>query len=513
MTAKQRVLILSTSAGSGHKAAAAALEKMFGRFPHVEVRNQDALDLTTETLRAQYADMYYRLVREAPVLLGWWYDQQNEPFKGDQLRVLWDRLNAEPLIRFIRDFDPDITVCTHYMPSGIIAQMMARGELHTQLAIVTTDYDFQGMWLSRMFNRYFVPLEETKAHVLGLGIPEEHITVSGIPVDPAFGEPHDRDAVLAQYALRPDAPVILVSAGAAGNTSAKVVVEQLLRLKNDFQAVIVCGRNDRLRREIVALAAPRADNFRVLGFTDQMPDLMRVSSLFIGKPGGLTASECMAASLPMLIIEPIPGQEERNSTHLLEEGAAVRCNDLSTVAFKVDRLLGDRERLAQMRENTQRLARPDAAATIVETLLREQAPPVLAESAPKPSLVSVILGEPASAPAATPAVTLYDDQSGVLLGTISEAQFQFLADQLEEEDSLDDDYYLNTATVDMLAERGAGAELLAILRAALGDREEAEVRWVRTRPDAPSAPPPIRVEHADSAAGSSTGALRPRQEV
>lgn len=493
MSNKQRVLILSTSAGAGHTVAAAALEKVFRRFPQVEVKNQDALEMTTETLRTQYADMYFRMVRDTPLLLGWWYDQQNEPFKGDQLRVLWDRLNAEPLVRFIREFDPDITVCTHYMPAGIIAQMMSRGELHTNLAIVTTDYDFQGMWLSRMFNRYFVALEETKVHVQSLGMPVEHITVSGIPVNPVLGEAVDRESVLAQYTLRPDVPIILVSAGAAGGTPAKSVVEQLLLLENDFQAVVICGKNDQLRREIIALAAPRADDFRVLGFTDAMPDLLRVASLFIGKPGGLTASECMAAGLPMLIIDPIPGQEERNSIHLLEEGAAVRCNELSTIAFKVDRLLSDPERLAQMRRNTSRLGRPDAARVIVETLLAEETPAVLVEQVQRPSLVTTLLGRPSS-PAAPPAVTLYDDRTGVLLGTVSEAQFQFLATYLEEEDAFDDDYYINQATIEMLAERGADEELLSILRAALGDEDETEVRWVRRVPEGIATAPPVQVE-------------------
>jgi processive 1,2-diacylglycerol beta-glucosyltransferase len=503
MIAKQRVLILSTSAGAGHKAAAAALEKVFREHPNVEVRNQDALDLTTETLRTQYADMYFRLVREAPVLLGWWYDQQNEPLKGDQLRVLWDRMNAEPLVRFIREFDPDITVCTHFMPAGIIAQMMARGELRTHLAIVTTDYDFQGMWLSRMFNRYFVALEETKVHVMSLGIPAEHITVSGIPVDPIFGEPVDRAAALARYNLRPEAPIILISAGAAGNTSATVAVEQLLRVENDFQAVVVCGRNDRLRREIVVLASSRPDNFRVLGYTDRMPDLLRVATLFVGKPGGLAASECMAAGVPMVIIEPIPGQEERNSHHLLEAGAAVRCNELSMIGYKIDRLLGDPARLERMTAAAGALGRPDAAATIVDTLLREHVPAVQVANPARPSIVEALLGDPIpAAPAMQGAITLYDDWTGILLGTLSEAQFEFLAGQLEQESTRDDDYYLNRATVELLAERGADEHLLEILGAALGDREEAEVRWVRGAPEPAAPTPALQVEPTEPARSS-----------
>src|SRR5689334_17299915 len=192
MEGNKRVLLLSTSVGSGHIAAAAAIERAFCGVPGVEVHNHDALELTSEALRATYSDMYFRLVKEFPWLVGWWYDLQNEPFKGGQLRVIWEQLNAEPLIRMIKEFDPQVTICTHFMPAGIIAQLMARGDLNTVLAIVTTDYEFQGMWLSPLFHRYFVPLEETKVHLVSLGIPEEHVTVSGIPVGPAFSAPFER---------------------------------------------------------------------------------------------------------------------------------------------------------------------------------------------------------------------------------------------------------------------------------------------------------------------------------
>jgi processive 1,2-diacylglycerol beta-glucosyltransferase len=305
----------------------------------------------------------------------------------------------------------------------------------------------------------------------------------------------DRAATLAQYNLRPEVPIILISAGAAGITSATIAVEQLLRLENDFQAVVVCGRNDRLRREIVALAAPRASNFRVLGYSERMPDLLRVATLFVGKPGGLAASECMAAGLPMVIIEPIPGQEERNSHHLLEEGAAVRCSELSTIKYKVDRLLADPARLARMSAAARAFGRPDAAEVIVETLLRECMPAMQIATPTRPSFVGAILGEPA--PATPAAITLFEDETGVLLGTLSEAQFQFLADHLEQESTRDDDYFINQATVELLASRGADAKLLGILRAALRERAEAEIRWVRSDPMPAAVPPTLQVEPSD----------------
>jgi processive 1,2-diacylglycerol beta-glucosyltransferase len=477
----RRVLLLSTSVGSGHVAAAAAIEHAF-EGTRVEVRNHDALQLASDALRATYSDMYFRLVKEFPWLVGWWYDLQNEPFKGGQLRVIWEQLNAEPLIRMIKEFDPQITICTHFMPAGIIAQLMARGDLNTVLAIVTTDYEFQGMWLSPLFHRYFVPLEETKVHLVSLGIPEEHVTVSGIPVGPAFSAPFERAAVQKTYALREDIPTVLLSAGAAGISSASAIVEQLLRIKSEIQTVVVCGKNEALRREIDVLVAPQAERFRVLGYTSDLPNLMRVADLFIGKPGGLTSAECMAASLPMAIIEPIPGQEERNSDYLLEAGAAIRCNQMTTLAYKVERLLTDPERLAQMRANTARLARPDAAQAIVDTLLREDLTPHAITAEERHQIVSAARGQIAPIRLDTPLsglINLYSDQTGVLLGTIDDEQFQVLASHLESEGERDDDYFINQATIDLLREGGADTALLDMLSAAIAEGGEAEVRWVR----------------------------------
>src|ERR1700722_6364334 len=107
------------------------------------------------------------------------------------------------------------------------------------------------------------------------------------------------------------------------------------------------------------------ENFKVFGFTGRMPDLMKISDLFIGKPGGLTTAECLACGLPMIIVAPIPGQEDRNSDHLLEKGIALKCNKFSTLAYKIDGLLDQPEQLQAMKEKALTYGRPHAAETIV----------------------------------------------------------------------------------------------------------------------------------------------------
>ena len=139
--------------------------------------------------------------------------------------------------------------------------------------------------------------------------------------------------------------MLLISAGASGGDYAVAVVRQTLHMRSPFMATVVCGRNDALRQRIEQLVAPAANRYRVLGFTAEMPQLLRRADLFVGKPGGLSASECMAAGLPMVLVNPIPGQEVRNGDYLMEQGAAVRCNTAATIGWKIDEVLREPGRL------------------------------------------------------------------------------------------------------------------------------------------------------------------------
>src|SRR5580700_1966743 len=231
---KKRVLIISTSAGTGHVRAGEALTKVFEEHPMVgEVVHSDALDFTNKVFRDFYSKLYARLVQTAPEFLGWWYKQSDEPWKTDGMRLMLDRLNTGPLVKFIRQFNPHITVCTHFMPAGIISHLIAKSLLDAHLSIVVTDLDFHAMWLCRMFHRYFVAIEETKVHLEVLGLPPERITVSGIPVDPSFAIPVDRTELRYQNHLDPGKTTLLISAGALGVTPAEFVVARLLQLRHD----------------------------------------------------------------------------------------------------------------------------------------------------------------------------------------------------------------------------------------------------------------------------------------
>jgi processive 1,2-diacylglycerol beta-glucosyltransferase len=377
----------------------------------------------------------------------------------------------------IRAYQPDVVVCTHFLPAKLISLLLARGELQATMAVVTTDYDFQGLWLSSPFNRFFVARDETRAYMVDIGLPADRISVSGIPVKAEFSQAVEREALLARYGLRRDLPTLLISAGAAGGAYTKAIVAQTLRMRNTFQAVIVCGRNAQLKDEIEALIAPHAERYRVVGYTTDMPDLMQIATLFVGKPGGLSSSECMAAGLPMVLINPIPGQEMRNSDFLLEEGAAVRCNYETTVGYKIDQLLDDPDWLGRMAASARKLGWPDAAHLIVETVLADPPTPLwISRAAQQAILAAAEQGVSAREGDAVHRVqTLIDATTGISVGVVTMAQLQTLAQHVAAEAIFDAALSVTPALLAQLKQRGADPDLLIILRQALGTATDVTV--------------------------------------
>jgi processive 1,2-diacylglycerol beta-glucosyltransferase len=317
------------------------------------------------------------MVNAMPEVLGWLYNVSDNPEWDDRLKVAFEKLNTLPFVKLLHDHKPDLTVCTHFLPAGIITWLRRMGQLRrTRQAIVVTDFDVHAQWICTKQARYFVALEETRAHLEELGIPAPRITVSGIPIDPAFAIAKDKAALREKYGLRREGVVILISAGGFGVGKIRLLIQPLLRLRHPAQVVAICGRNEELKAQLedeaAALAPGARVGLKVVGYTTAMDEYMAAADLVVGKPGGLTTSEALARGLIFVIVSPIPGQEERNSDHLLEEGAAIRCNNLPVLAYKIDRLLDDPARLETMRANVQRLARPRAAREIVARLLKHE---------------------------------------------------------------------------------------------------------------------------------------------
>ena len=357
------VMVLSAASGAGHMAAAGALVSAF-QMRGVKATHVEVLKYTSPLFRRVYADLYVELVNRRPQLLGYIYRVMNRPWRYEKRLLALNRLNTRPLVRLLEQRNPAVAVCTHFLPPDILLHLRRQNLLDIPVGIVITDFDAHAMWLYRDVDWYFVAREEMRVHLASLGIPPETVHVTGIPIDPRFQLPKAKRDARIVLGLDPDRTTVLVAAGGFGMGSA---VESLARalheVRHPVQIVVICGKNAALERRLNAVHE-RSHPMRVVGYTTEMDTWMAAADLLVGKPGGLTSSEAFARGVVLVVVNPIPGNEERNSDYFLEEGAAIRCNTLPTLAFKIDALLSDGQRLARMREAVARLARPHAASDV-----------------------------------------------------------------------------------------------------------------------------------------------------
>jgi processive 1,2-diacylglycerol beta-glucosyltransferase len=376
MTRKLRVLLLSASSGAGHVRAAQALEKAFAARGDCAVQHIDAIAYVSKLFQRAYDKTYISMVRRAPELMGVLYDRTDQPWQHPRRRLALDRLNSQPMIRMLKHAQPDLCVATHFLPAEIIAWLIAKEKLNAKNAIVVTDYDVHAMWLCRTVSRYYVAIPEAAEYLAGIGVPREILRVTGIPIDPLFAVPLERSSARTALNLDPKSPVLLLSAGGYGVGPLEQLVRDLLALQKPWQLVAIAGKSEKMKKrldEIARAAGTLPNGFARLapvGFTTQMDQYMAAADLLVGKAGGLTTCEALARHLPMALIEPIPGQEFRNADHLLEAGAAIRCNNLPAAAWKIAQLLDNPSRMEKMRNAAAHMARPTAAADIAEDSLR-----------------------------------------------------------------------------------------------------------------------------------------------
>jgi len=369
---KKKILLLSVSAGAGHMRAAEAL-RAYATLPEfaVEAQHLDVMDFVTAAFRKIYTDFYIKLVNKAPTLWGYLYKMTNEAESDSTLEKFrrgLERLNTKPLLKAITDFQPDAIICTHFMPAELLSRLLRKHTLNYPVWVQVTDFDHR-LWVQENMTGYFAANDEVAYRMQDQGIAEATITVSGIPIMPAFAQALDRATCAQAFGLDPQRTTILLMGGGAGLGSLDAIAERLLALAGDFQLIVLAGKNAAALAALQQLAQRYPKRLLAQGFTDQVERLMTCADFVITKPGGLTTSECLAMGLPMIVNAPIPGQEERNADFLLEQGVALKAFDRVTLEYRVRYLLGHPAKLADMRNKARALGRPDAARQVLARVL------------------------------------------------------------------------------------------------------------------------------------------------
>lgn len=349
-------LFLAAPFGTGHlHAANAAAEAWHQLAPAWRVTVANVSPPLVRGVAASYVELLqwapglYRLLYQAPI----------PPSAAWLIR----RAFLRPVIQALRANRPTVVVATHPFPGRVAAHLKRKGRLSAQIAFIVTDFLPHHLWVCPGVDHYFVATTAGAAQLRELGVAPERITVSGIPIRSAFDRPTARPAEVG-----PERRVLVMGGGLGLGPIAEAVGALAAIPRPELRVTVVCGRNEGLRRELQRQLSGDG-RFRLLGETDQIPQLMREADLLVSKPGGLTCCEALATGLPLLLLAPLPGQEEENAEALLLTGAA-RIAPTEGIGDLVDRLLwSEATGLRAMRLSAQSAGRPGAARTIATTLL------------------------------------------------------------------------------------------------------------------------------------------------
>jgi processive 1,2-diacylglycerol beta-glucosyltransferase len=368
------ILLLSTSVGAGHTRAAEAVEAALREIaPDVETTHVDVLSLTNAMFRRIYGTAYLDLVNKMPHALGYFYDlldQEPSPsHRSDRLRRVVQRMNLGRFIRLLKSKSWDAVVNTHFLSADIIAGLKQKDEFPPPQTTVVTDFEAHRLWANEPCEHYFTASTEGSLQLHHWGVPKTATTLTGIPIHPAFSRTKNRAECQQKHGVTGDRPVILQLAGGFGVGPIEQIFCTILSLERPMELIVVSGRNAELKARLERCPVPPRHRAKVLGFTTEMHELMCAADIVVSKPGGLTTSEILASGAAMTIVNPIPGQESRNSDLLLENGAAVKANSTATLAYKLDQLLASPEHLGRIKENAARLGRPRAAFEIAQSVL------------------------------------------------------------------------------------------------------------------------------------------------
>jgi processive 1,2-diacylglycerol beta-glucosyltransferase len=369
-----RILVLSASVGAGHLRAAQAVELALREVaPEAIVQNLDVLTLTNAAFRKLYGQAYLELVNDAPHVLGYMYDLMDRPrrpkSRRDRLRLLVERLNLSKLCDVLQCQSWDVIVNTHFLPAEIIAQLKRKRKIKTPQMVVTTDFETHRLWVYEPVEHYTTATEEGAAYLKHWGV-KSSISVTGIPIHPVFAKPKSRESCAKAHGSAVGLPVVLQLAGGFGVGPIQTIYQQILAIDKPLQVFVVAGKNAKAKAELERVQVPARHRAKVIGFTTEIDELMTLADVVVSKPGGLTTSETLARGAAMAIVNPIPGQESRNSDYLLENGAAIKINNIATLGYKLGALVDDPERLKRLRANASKIAKPQAAFEVAKLALQ-----------------------------------------------------------------------------------------------------------------------------------------------
>lgn len=362
----------------GHIAAAKSIKNYITEnYPEVEIESIDCIEYINKYINKISTEAYKEMAKKTPHLWEKIYTKSNDGTLA-KLSTTSNKIMAIKLKNLIKKEKPDLIISTHPFSSQMCAYLKKKNKISCKLATIMTDFHIHNQWLylPEFIDYFFVSNSNMKQDMINQNIPENKIFVTGIPVSQRFQENFDLDDIYDEFWLDKNKFTILFFGGGEfglGRDTAYMTLKAIIRLLRDVQVVVVSGKNKKMNKNFNELVdkTNSTDRIKVLEYTEKIPELMSISDCVVTKAGGLTITESLTSHLPIIIINPIPGQEEENAEFLVNSGCSIWIKKDDNIARIIKNIYRHPEILEKMKKSSISLAKPNATKEICDILLAE----------------------------------------------------------------------------------------------------------------------------------------------
>lgn len=371
----KKVIIFYAAYGGGHLSAARSIkENIESSYPDIQVELIDCMEYANKIVNKVTTKAYSEMAKKAPHTWGrlYWKSQKG-PLA--HISTVSNKALSIKLNKLLKEHKPDIIISTHPFATQMCAYLKKLGKLDAKIATVMTDYAPHDQWL--VFNQYvdyyFVSHNGMKKELHEKGIANEKIFATGIPLSNKFLLRYNKAQILQNFGLSPDRKTVLFFGGGAfglGKTQVYKIFKSFLERHEKIQIVAISGKNPKMKENFENLVEEfhKEDNVKILEYTDKVPELMSISDLVVTKPGGLTTTESLASGLPIVVINPIPGQEEENATYLEENKVAIWIKKDDDIEKILNDLFSSPDKMQEMKIRARLLAKKNSTKDICKIL-------------------------------------------------------------------------------------------------------------------------------------------------
>lgn len=370
-----KVMIFTVaSAGNGHNKTAENIKKYLNKnYKDAEVQIVDTLNDINPIIDKVFIGSYLKTIKSVPTVYKSIYKLSNDNSSILNITEFFYKLFSNKIKEMINTFNPDVILCTHPFSAEIISVLKGTNHINAKTFVILTDYSIHSIWLYDNIDYYIIAEEDLKEELISRGIEENKIYPYGIPVDIKFSMPLNKNIIKEKYHIDKDKPVIVLMGGGLGIGRIKENFKSILLGNIDCKIVVCCGSNKKLKKSLEYINSGIVENKAdILGFTENIDELLSIADVVITKPGGITISECLIKQVPMIITSAIPGQEEENADYLLNCGIAVRVKKDKDLIPKIKEILYNKKRISYIKEMEKDKSKPDALKNICDLIYNKK---------------------------------------------------------------------------------------------------------------------------------------------